>query len=863
VACFYYNVNIVQDDIDAAIAAGSYLRVDYYPCPGGIPTEKVYFSAGTFTNDICNDDAQGVVTQPYYFVGATPTFGSSSSSATLTACDTELTPTPTPTVTETPTQTPTTPGSTPCDDYLNNTGNPLNGINYTDCDGNPLTNVTVGVGQSICVVQGTLNGGDSGFLINLGSCGFYPPLTPTPTPTPTTTETPTATQTSTTTPTPSQTSTLPATPTATPTVTPTITVIGCGEGITTGPWSYFSCCGTLVTGSDVGRTVIFDYNASNSGINKTYIPVSVLCPSPSVTPTQTPTPTVTSGLTPSATPTNTPTATLSPTPSNTPAVSPVFRLANSCETFTSFPLGIQCQTITQPTGATGLDGSLRIRISGGTPPYSINWSNGSKSQILSGLNPGSYQVVVTDFYGDYTATTICSLVGITPTPTTTTTPTNTPTPSPVYSELCLLIASNTTSFTPLQFVFSGIQNGKPSWTSGSYVMIWNSNNNRWEVQNYTVFGGLLVSNTPSSPPLSNWTLVGGTQQATITVVTGTCPTNPPFNTVITKSDSNCTNNGSIVITTSGGQPPYLYSNNGGLAFQSSNIFNNLSPQTYSVVAKDSLGAQTTNSVTIGSTGGLVTYTLTIVNTQVQVLNPNLQRAYWTVNVTPPLPSGTTIPFVLNVESTQVVDGPGTGAISSVSQIYSLGAVVNPNSTSQNTSTTTRPGCSPEIRTTTIVSDIFNLTLTSTNTISGVTTSNLNITSGQTSINGCVTTLSQNIRLFTTQASTTGCVCCVANSSATSTAGIQGHSLSLGQGGNSQIYYPFVLGLGTSPAGACSDYLNNFSRLVNSATFGVGVGVFTGSPNNPQLATGFSYVTDGTLIYEMSGGIVTSSTGTPC
>jgi hypothetical protein len=104
---------------------------------------------------------------------------------------------------------------------------------------------------------------------------------------------------------------------------------------------------------------------------------------------------------------------------------------------------------------------------------------------------------------------------------------------------------------------------------------------------------------------------------------------------------------------------------------------------------------------------------------------------------------------------------------------------------------------------------------------------------------------------------------VANSSTNSTAGIQGHSLSLGQGGNSQIYYPFVLGLGTSPAGACSDYLNNFSRLVNSATFGVGVGVFTGSPNNPQLATGFSYVTDGTLIYEMSGGIVTSSTGTPC
>jgi len=691
--------------------------------------------------------------------------------------------------------------------------------------------------------------------------------TQTPTPTPTETETPTPTQTSspteTETPTPTQTSTIPETPTTTPTVTPTITVISCGEGITTGPWSYFSCCGILVTGSDVGRTVIFDYNASYSGIDKTFVPVSVLCPSPSVTPTQTITPTVTSGLAPSATPTNTPTSTISPTPSRTPALTPVYRLANNCETFTSFPLGIQCQTITQPTGATGLDGSLRIRISGGTPPYSINWSNGSKSQILSGLNPGSYQVVVTDFYGDYTATTICSLVGITPTPTTTVTPTFTPTPSPVYQNLCLLVASNTTTFTPQQFIFSGIINGKPSWTSGSSVMSWSTSNNRWEVQNYNVFGGIVVSSSPSSPPLSNWILVGGTQPATITVVQGTCPSYPPLNTVITKSDSNCTNNGSIVIATTGGQPPYLYSNNGGLTFQSSNIFNNLSPQNYAVITKDSATGQTNNNITINSSGGLVTYTLTVVNSRVDILNPNLQRAYWSVNVNPPLPSGTTISFVLNVESTQVVDGPGTGTINSVSQIYSLGAVVNPNSSTQNTVTTTRPGCSPEIRTTTTVTDKFNLTLTSTNTISGVTTSNLNITSGQTSINGCVTTLTQDIRLLTTETSTAGCVCCVANSSSTNTAGIQGHSLSLGQGGNSQIYYPFILGLGNSPAGACSDYTNNITRSVNSSVFGVGVGVFTGNPNNPQLATGFSYVTDGTLIYEMSGGIVISSTGVSC
>jgi hypothetical protein len=100
-------------------------------------------------------------------------------------CSTCPTPTPTPTMSLTPTQTPTvtptsatptpTPSITPtnavlCDDMFNNTGNPLTGISYTDCNGTPFTNATVNPGDSICVQQGTLGGGDSGFLINLGNC---------------------------------------------------------------------------------------------------------------------------------------------------------------------------------------------------------------------------------------------------------------------------------------------------------------------------------------------------------------------------------------------------------------------------------------------------------------------------------------------------------------------------------------------------------------------------------------------------------------------------------------------------------------------------------------------------------------------
>lgn len=45
------------------------------------------------------------------------------------------------------------------------------------------------------------------------------------------------------------------------------------------------------------------------------------------------------------------------------------------------------------------DGSLLGSASGGTPPYSFLWSNGSTSSLISGLLPGNYNLTVTDFNG--------------------------------------------------------------------------------------------------------------------------------------------------------------------------------------------------------------------------------------------------------------------------------------------------------------------------------------------------------------------------------------------------------------------------------------------------------------------------------
>ena len=49
-------------------------------------------------------------------------------------------------------------------------------------------------------------------------------------------------------------------------------------------------------------------------------------------------------------------------------------------------------------------GSINLIPSGGSPPYSYNWSNGATTEDLINITSGNYSVVVTDSRG-------CSVVG--------------------------------------------------------------------------------------------------------------------------------------------------------------------------------------------------------------------------------------------------------------------------------------------------------------------------------------------------------------------------------------------------------------------------------------------------------------------
>lgn len=64
------------------------------------------------------------------------------------------------------------------------------------------------------------------------------------------------------------------------------------------------------------------------------------------------------------------------------------------------------QNINQPTCSNDTDGAINLTVGGGQAPISYDWSNGETSQDISGLQPGSYTVIITDANGCDTSRTI-------------------------------------------------------------------------------------------------------------------------------------------------------------------------------------------------------------------------------------------------------------------------------------------------------------------------------------------------------------------------------------------------------------------------------------------------------------------------
>ncbi|MCP9746120.1 hypothetical protein, partial [Lacihabitans sp. CS3-21] len=140
----------------------------------------------------------------------------------------------------------------------------------------------------------------------------------------------------------------------------------------------------------------------------------------------------------------------------------------------------------------------------------------------------------------------------------------------------------------------------------------------------------------------------------------TVKVNPNPTVVLSKVDALCkdANNGTITATGSNGTPLYTFSINGG-AFTStpatSNTFNNLSPNNYSVTVKDSKGCTATSSVAITQPDALV-LTKTVVD-------PNCEKTNGSIDLSV---SGGTSPYTYlwsNGATSQDLSNLGEGTFS--------------------------------------------------------------------------------------------------------------------------------------------------------------------------------------------------------
>lgn len=92
-----------------------------------------------------------------------------------------------------------------------------------------------------------------------------------------------------------------------------------------------------------------------------------------------------------------------------PSISPIITgYKNECGIITILPMGVVCE-VSPPSSYSANDGEVSVSITGGTPPYTTTWSNGNISPAIGGLGNGSYTATTVDFWGDFTATTVCTI----------------------------------------------------------------------------------------------------------------------------------------------------------------------------------------------------------------------------------------------------------------------------------------------------------------------------------------------------------------------------------------------------------------------------------------------------------------------
>jgi hypothetical protein len=424
------------------------------------------------------------------------------------------------------------------------------------------------------------------------------------------------------------------------------------------------------------------------------------------------------------------------------------------------------------------DGSITLIITGGTAPYTgITWSNGvTGTTSLFNLKAGTYGATVVDYYGDFTASTICSVFAPTPTPTTTPTPTVTPSSTPIpFTGLCVTFTVENYLNYQYQFNYNTVVNGKPSWTAstvnnsittsgGTLNMSYDNTLGQWIINGFSSTQWYPSSSSITSPPLSNWVTNGNSPVNTVVVTSGTCPTYTPMVVVPLTNSTTCasSNDGSICISVYNGSGSFVYSIDGGVTTGTTNCFYDLGYGTYSVYVKDVItSATTTQNVTVQNlninTVVNLEYTQTA-NTTLQSTNTSRStKQSYSLN-TGDIPNGTTVNLSFNLSDVFLLCEPGDGTNSNSYFVISKnGSPLSISSTSSSSVTFNRTNCYPNIcnKETLLSSASCSLTKTDTLTIDIYNSISISTISN---VQDCPTTVSNDMGVTTSLTyNSTNCV----------------------------------------------------------------------------------------------------------